>query len=361
MEMDIISYLLALLETQKTVGITDLGTLYVRKNPGRYDTDLHAFLPPRHEIAFTSEILEEVELLNFISQKRNNTPEAASNAIAEFVANVKAALAEHQLADCSPVGTFKLIDDQIIFESSKKFQIGFDFYGLPPIATKTAETEPIEPLEEEPLTLVSEEILQTENEVVEPIWKPTVNERYEYNPEEEDDDDNGRGKRIFFKTLLILLIIAIAAAAVYFFYPNLLNNNLTNNHPDQEIEDASVVLVDTNAIYPADSVTTDNAKDTTTPLKELVKDSIPKTPLSNSITYEVIGSAMKSKKKVEEVIGNFQRRGINAKAIDALPGRLIKISLGSFTDYNLAKKFQDSLKVKLKNQEIYIQTIKPKN
>jgi hypothetical protein len=70
---------------------------------------------------------------------------------------------------------------------------------------------------------------------------------------------------------------------------------------------------------------------------------------------------MKSKKKVEEMIRIFAKRGIQAKAIDALPGRLIKISLGTFTDYNVAKKFQDSLKIKLKNQEIYIQTIKPKN
>lgn len=361
MEMDIISYLLALLETQKTVGITDLGTLYAKKTPGRYDADLHAFLPPRHEIAFTSQILEEVELLNFISLKRNETPEAASNAIAEFVAYVKAELAERQHVDCSPLGTFKLVDDQIIFESSKKFQIGFDFYGLPPVTTKEIETEPIEPLIEEPLPIIPEETLSTETMVVDPIWKPTVNQRYEYSPEEDDEeDDDGRGKRVFFKTLLILLIIASAAAVIYFFYPNLLNK-LTDNHPDQEIENASVVLVDTTSIHPADTAITDTATDTTTSFKPLLKDSIPTNTVSNSITYEVIGSAMKSKKKVEEVIGNFQRRGIKAKAIDALPGRLIKISLGTFNDYNLAKKFQDSLKIKLKNPEIYIQTIKPKN
>jgi nucleoid DNA-binding protein len=360
MEMDIISYLLALLETQKTVGITDLGTLYVKKTPGRYDAALHAFLPPRHEITFTTEILEETELLNFIREKRNETTEAASNAIAEFVTGVKTALAEHQQADCSPLGSFKLIDDEITFESSAKFQVGFDFYGLPPIVTQVPAAEVIESPAEEAPPVTPEEIIPAEHTVIDPIWKPTVNERYEYNPEEDDEDDNRGGRSTIFKTLIILLIIAVAAAAVYFFYPNLLNK-LTDRHQDPEIEDAAVVLVDTNAIHAKDRLNNDSLKDTIPTSPELVKDTVLKNPVSNSITYEVIGSAMKSKKKVQEVIGNFQRRGINAKAIDAMPGRLIKISLGSFNDYNLAKKFQDSLKIKLKNPEIYIQTIKPKN
>ena len=64
---------------------------------------------------------------------------------------------------------------------------------------------------------------------------------------------------------------------------------------------------------------------------------------------------------MDEVISNLSKRGIIAKQMDAMPGRLIKVSLGTFTNYNLAKKFQDSLKIKLRNPEIYIQTIKPKN
>ena len=56
----------------------------------------------------------------------------------------------------------------------------------------------------------------------------------------------------------------------------------------------------------------------------------------------------------------MKKRGIEAKALENVPGKLIKISLGSFTDFNLAKKYKDSLRKKLNNPEIYIQTIKPK-
>ena len=56
----------------------------------------------------------------------------------------------------------------------------------------------------------------------------------------------------------------------------------------------------------------------------------------------------------------MKKKGIEAKALKNVPGKLVKISLGSFTNFNIAKKYQDSLKKKLNNPEIYIQTIKPK-
>ncbi|SFG73105.1 HU domain-containing protein [Pedobacter insulae] len=356
--MDTISYLLELIETRKIVGITDLGTLYIKKTPGRYDADAHAFLPPKHEIAFTSEIKEADELKNFISEKRNVPTASAAHDIAEFVTNIKTQLADHQFADLSPLGVFKVINDQIEFESSKKFQIGSDFYGLPKIPVPV--DSPVEKLHSTPEAIpipdeTREATHTTPPPLPDPVWRPTVNDRYEYEAGDDDEDEtSGRGKRIFFKTLIVLFVIAIAGAIVYFFYPDLLNN-LLQKHPDQQIESASVIDLDTNSTQQVDSTFADTVK------KPIQLTEIQDTVTTTQTTYEVIGSAMKGRKKVEQVIGNFARRGIKAKAIDGLPGRLIKVSLGTFTDYNLAKKFQDSLKIKLKNPEIYIQTIKPKN
>ncbi len=404
--MDIISYLLELIEARKNVGISSLGTLYIKKTPGRYDADAHAYLPPKHDIGFRPEVTEELELVNIVSEKRNISADLAKNNIAEFVADIKKQLADQQYADLSPLGTFKLINDQIVFETSKKFQIGFDFYGLPNISTSIEEnllkpnTEELEvdteeQIEEPQITVdeqleeaqpnveaqinqaqstvdneVEDQALHTEISDVtapppltDPVWRPTVNDRYEYGIADDDDDDDetkGRGKRILLKTLLILFILAIAAAVVYFFYPNLLNN-FTKNHQDQQVESASVVLVDTSLTQQTDSSSKTDSLNQAASASKIVKDTVKVDPIQTVTSYEVIGSAMKSKKKVEEMIRIFAKRGIQAKAIDALPGRLIKISLGTFTDYNVAKKFQDSLKIKLKNPEIYIQTIKPKN
>ncbi|MGF1925930.1 MAG: hypothetical protein ACQUHE_17275, partial [Bacteroidia bacterium] len=125
-------------------------------------------------------------------------------------------------------------------------------------------------------------------------------------------------------------------------------------------ESEPVVNIDPDTIPKIDTAFADSAKKAIV-LPAVEPDSI-KTPTAiNTTVYEVIGSAMRTQKKADEVILTLSRRGINAKKIDVAPGRRIKISLDTFTNLDLAKKHQDSLKIKLRNPDIYIQTIKPKN
>lgn len=69
--MDILSYLLELLQQRKDVGVTDLGTFYKKKSPGRYDKETQSFLPPSYALVFTSELKENEALADFIASKRN--------------------------------------------------------------------------------------------------------------------------------------------------------------------------------------------------------------------------------------------------------------------------------------------------
>ena len=421
--MDLKSYLLELIATQKIIGINAFGTLYKNKIPGRYDFETHSFLPPKYEISFTTGLKEDETLANFISEKKNISVESANYYINAFVENIQTQLTDHQQADFSPFGELKLIDDQIVFEPSKTFEISFDFYGLPRVAatveenliledTETTEdieseekaeseekTEDIEPEEkaedaepEEKVEFIVHETkgedtesrpeqdeqpvydeiadvndIQTINEIEEkldvekkedtdtvpfgitdPLWKPTVIHPYNY--DDDDDENTGRGKRIFFKTLLVLFIIAIAGAVVYFFYPDVFSS-MKEHLDSNQIENKTMVMIDSNLNSKIDSPITDSVKNTPI-LTNVVKD---------SLIYEVIGSAMKTQRKADEVILTLSKRGISAKKMEAMPGKLIKISLGTFTNFKLAKKLQDSLKIKLRNPEIYIQTIKPKN
>ncbi len=375
--MDIISYILELIETRKTVGIKALGTLYKKKTPGRYDSETHSFLPPKHEIAFTTTVKEQEELVNFISEKRNISIESATLSISEFVENIQAQLADHQQANFSPLGELKIINGQIIFEASKDNQVGFDFYGLPSVVDHKEqpnnEIEVMAPLEKEPplqpreVEKEIEPISQAEltpqetktESFIDPSWRPPAINRDEYDYNDDDDErTSGRGMRIFLKTLLVLLIILIAGAAIYFIYPDLFNR-FKQNSQDIETGTGPAVMTDGKINQKTDTAFSDFKKKTT--ISANLEDSLKIDSLKRKTTYEVIGSAMKTQKKVDQVITNLSKRGINAKKMEAMPGRLIKISLGTFTDYNLAKKFQDSLKIKLRNPDIYIQTIKPKN
>jgi len=413
--MDIISYLLELIESRKTVGVTALGTFYKKKIPGRYDSESHTFLPPRHEIAFTNEVQGDEELARFISEKRNISVDAAHFYINEFVDSIQSHLAEHQLALIAPLGELKLENNQLVFFPSSGEFAGFDFYGLPKVDAGIAESavqpvdeesaapvpvpqeihaeepEPVEQIEQDDQP-VQEEISEApvhvpmvenipvqENEntlpdnsnpvqETEAIWKPTVNQRYEYGYDEDDDDDDnrkGRVKRVILKIVWSIIIIAVLGGILYLFFPALFDGLIHRFKSDTDLPQhinngtGPAVMADT-LLHQTDSGMVDStAKVTLTPH---TADSVLRQNTQTSpVIYEIIGGAMKTRKKADEVIREFAGRGIPAKKAENLPGRRIKISLGTFTDYDLAKKKLDSLKKKLKNPEIYIQTIKPQH
>jgi nucleoid DNA-binding protein len=86
--MDILSYLLELLQQRKEVGITGLGTFYKKKYPGRYDKEKQTFLPPGYTLQFSSGLTEEQALADFIAAKRNISTESANYYITQFAEEV---------------------------------------------------------------------------------------------------------------------------------------------------------------------------------------------------------------------------------------------------------------------------------
>ncbi|GEM_PF-1351533 len=438
--MDILLYLTELLQSRKAIGIVGLGTLYKKKSPGRYDIEKHAFVPPSYALEFTTELKEQEELANFISDSRNISVDSANYYISEFVEKLQAQLADQQEADLTPIGRLKMVNDQLTFIAEQESSFSNESYGLPTLnelttdsseehesidetissdeaiasdssveEEKTAEFDEVEDtidsvveenkleeenpgqetgeklqgieLDEQP---VYDEITEVGQPLEEPLTEaqpltapeenkeipvatstipPIVN--YNYLPDNDDDDDDdddrrpNRFFRILLKTLIVLILIAIAGALTYFFFPGWFDNKLINTI-DKTTEQATVVSpndtadVKTDSLKYADSIAKNNA------LVKLAKDSNA-VDSSKMIIYEVIGSAEKSQKRIDYVINTMKKRGINAKPLQNVPGRLTKISLGTFTDYNLAKAYQNSLQKKLKNPQIYIQSIKPKN
>lgn len=145
--MDILLYLTELLQTRKTVGIVGLGTLYKKKTPGKYDATQHAFIPPSYTLAFTTELKEQEELANFISQRRNISIESSNYFIGEFAEQLQAKLHDHQEADLEPIGKLKLVNGEIVFEPEAESSFGFEFYGLPTLTDlKQQDVAPAETL-----------------------------------------------------------------------------------------------------------------------------------------------------------------------------------------------------------------------
>jgi nucleoid DNA-binding protein len=137
--MDILSYLLELLQQRKEVGITGLGTFYKKKYPGRYDKEKQTFLPPGYTLQFSAEIAEEDALANFISAKTNISNDDARNHIAQFVEEVNQKLELDHEAELQNTGRLFFTEQGLGFEPVKNMNYGSEFYGLPSLAETVIE------------------------------------------------------------------------------------------------------------------------------------------------------------------------------------------------------------------------------
>lgn len=411
--MDILLYLIELLKTRKNIGVAGLGTFYKQKSPGKYDVAQHAFIPPSYALSFTTDLIEQEELANYISQERNITVESANYYISEFAERIQNELAEKQEVDLANLGKLELSNGEINFTETAGNDIGFDFYGLPKVAeienedalsnsssnaeenkleeiveeNKLEEENPGQETEVEENVLLNddqevfEEISEVKNnpvtyhhlnenppviETVEEESKPEPDENFEVKPqavfEEEpefEEEEAKKGLPFFMKFLIAFLIIVALGAIVYFINPNFFNNYFNKNFGDKQEQVIAPVLADSL------SKTVDTiAVDTLAQNNDLIKlstDSITKPKIDSSAvtTYEVLVSAVATEKKANRIIANLAKEGVQAKKIK-LSKTMINISAGTFLTEYEAKLYRDSLRVVLKNQGIYIQPIKPK-
>lgn len=148
--MDILSYLLELLQQRKEVGITGLGTFYKKKYPGRYDKEKQTFLPPGYTLQFSIDVTEEVALSDFISAKRNISNDSAKYYIEQFVEEVNQKLELNHEVELENTGRLFFTEQGLDFEPVKNINYGSEFYGLPSLAETVAEeTQPALPQVEE--------------------------------------------------------------------------------------------------------------------------------------------------------------------------------------------------------------------
>ncbi|WP_431294352.1 hypothetical protein [Pedobacter sp. P26] len=148
--MDILSYLLELLQQRKEVGITGLGTFYKKKYPGRYDKEKQTFLPPGYTLQFSSDLTEEKTLVDFIAAKRNISNESANDYIAQFVEDINQKLELDHEVELENTGRLFFTEQGLDFEPIKNINYGSEFYGLPSLPeTVTEDVKPDSPKEEE--------------------------------------------------------------------------------------------------------------------------------------------------------------------------------------------------------------------
>lgn len=173
--MDIVQYLIELLKTRKQIGIEGLGTLYKKKIPGRYDAETHSFLPPSYVLEFTTDQLENNNLVQFIHSKRGISEEASKYFISQFVAEVNNGLASGEYA-LENLGTLTKQDDgTIIFNQNQNIDTGFEFYALPSVVAEIPQTtNPDAPISQETENVSSSEPVTEPTQTTAELKEPEI-------------------------------------------------------------------------------------------------------------------------------------------------------------------------------------------
>lgn len=422
--MEIVKYVAELIQFHKEVGIDGFGTIYKKKSPGRYDSVSRSFLPPGSTTAFKKEISDSSLLINELVAKENVSREVAADAISRFAILLSQQLADQGYADFGPIGVLRQVNGQTVLEQHADFKPGREFFGLPkieePVAQEPVAQEPVtqEPevkqpeeavtvipvtpvipvtipvstvVEEEapakeqaqepvaePMTkqeaIVTENLLEEENpgketneEILNEIRRPIIENRINYTIKEEPPAESGS---LLTKVAVILLAILLLSVAAYYLYPRI-SSSFTEEPtvPTATVEklradslariarDQSIV----DSTAQADSLAAARLKMEKAPSVDSLKTVQPvaKAAADTVVTYEVIGASVLNEKEASWFIETMKRSGIKAKVVHNAPGKRLKMSIATLKDEQSAKEARDRLGEKLKIKGLYIYKNKP--
>lgn len=317
--MDIGLYIADLLSEQDEVSVPGLGTFMKKRVAGSYDKISNSFRPPSYQVTFNNAVSGFYPLREYICSQKNLSVSSAEYFIKKFSAGLLELLNTSNFAEIKPLGIFHKKNEVLLFEASDTFELAGNFYGLKPIAELKKKLGPAE--------------AEIKKEVKEEI------------EENEDLEETSRSR---FLPVLLTGILALIIGAVALYYLNPGFNSFVQNlkqgvfsAKEQNIPEY-VPLIDTSEalsdsiVKPADSVSINDdslALNPGIPVSE--SKSLPlnaKTSANESISFEIIGAAFTKRTEAETYIKLLASKGIEAKIAENMPGKMLKISFGSYRD-----------------------------
>lgn len=167
----------------------------------------------------------------------------------------------------------------------------------------------------------------------------------------------------YLKFIIGLLILAGILVAIYFINPQLFNSfNKSNVNPDQKIAipvESTPLKTQADSLSFADSIMK-NAEEAgliIEPAKDTLKMTTNITPVTPSVTYDIIVASFAKTSKAEEFISLMKKKGFDAK-ISTMPGKRKNISIATYNHIDSAQKYVIKFRKQFNNPNIYPQPIK---
>jgi hypothetical protein len=319
-------YIADLLRNQDEVGLPGLGTFTKVRVPASYDTESNSFIPPGYHITFNNATVSYNSLTEYISIHKNLSQSSAEYFVNKFTSSLVDLLRTSGFAEIKPLGIIRQQDETITFEAGDNAGIAGRFYGLKPVIERKERffSHEAEILNEEIVTEQKEEILEDELDVQE-----------------------NKGNVLKMVIIGSILFFFTAAGLLYAFNPTVKNlvsglfspATSTESLPTQDTLNSNMpVVIPDSTIAENETALGDSSLADSSALSQKSIDATPDSLIETQPTYEIIGAGFTKKSEAENYIKQLAAKGIPARIAEKIPGRLIKVSLGSFEDEQSAQK-----------------------
>jgi len=377
--MDVAYYISELLGQLGEVNVPGLGYFARLRIDGYYDENGATLHPPQYKVAFDRQSIDDEVLYQYIAEKKNISLASSRYFTEKYITTLKEQ-ANTKEVPFAELGAIYIANGIINFKAASTSANDPAFFGYPQIKlnklgdapvepTGTKAPEPVLPAEpvkkQEPVEPVRE-VLTPAAEEYKPqsyIPQPTVYSQdpvtYE-TPADEHDElvdvdvphvEYKRPKRLTYIRVIIALAVVAALLVLVIFglykYDPVLFNEFTTTKTAPVVIKHDTVKTDTAAKQTVDTSKTPATvkADTTTAQKQPVATVTPPV-VNDTLTkthYEILGGAFGSLDEANIAIGNYKRLGIEARILNNVPGKLYKVTLGTFFDYQQAVNAQDTL------------------
>ena len=322
--MDIGLYIVELLREQDEINVAGLGTFMKIRLAGSFNSSSNEFYPPTYQISFKESEISDLSLVQFISVQKNLSDTSAEELIKKFSEGLLEVLKSSDSVEIEPIGFLRKKNGKIILIPAGSFGVPDHFFGLKPVSELNNQVYlPVE--EEIPVTKLSEDIAE----------------------EEEYEEINKTRSWVILFISFIAFLIAISAL----YYLNSDFNSFIKNKSagifssTNKVEQAAPELIDSTKIS-SDKLNNvvDSASIVSDSLQQQTDTAIAGGNVSDIlcpievVNYELIIAAFSIKTEAEMYIKQIGTKGIQAKIVENMPGKKLKISIGTFLDEESAQK-----------------------
>jgi nucleoid DNA-binding protein len=359
--MEIAQYIVDLLRGQDEVSLAGLGTFTKTRVAGFFDQNSNVFYPPTYKISFKETETEDSSLIQYIISKENTSPSTAEDQIKSFISSILNGVENENVFEIKELGKFHKKDGILNFEAFENLESKENKWILNPIQEFENSEKPSEQIENEEER--AQEIAFKENS--------TETDQEQVSNENEDLDlQETAPNRSWLKIFLLFVIFLLSLTTLFFLNPEfntfvkdkskgLFNSTSSSQEESPILLDSTKISADSlNLAVDSASVIADSIKQAQDSSIKAGVDTLATISNNESATFEIISAAFYRKSEADAYMKELSKKGIKSKIVENMPGKMLKISLGTFLDEETAiielRKIHKEI-----NKDAWIARIKP--